>query len=739
MGLHAQTSKTGQVFKWFMVGVLGVSFGPVTEAQIFLPTPVPRETDEPPAKPENENNNSQNSKSSDPAIKLPALPAKNDKNSGRGSTATPGRPNGATMRPIGKSAFPGMSCPLVDNRPYKDLVKAIDNLARVVVVTPECQNNLELNQMTEEIRKMAQAGTHLMSAWGAPELAIQDNQSIALFQSSIQEMITGINRVTGTIQSSSFMDSRCGKSMTSGTGLLMGVSDLVATFAPFALVGAAMNPSLKLALPYILGITGVGSAAKIIKSISDTNTLNMSIPEHREAVLENICEYSKISQRVRFLKMAQSGQVDLITSEIQSMSDMSYGILRQEFGTRVFDIKQIHMDYRAALERLTQQVSEANAQHQEIVQDLKGASGELLCLVTKELVEYGTEDQYPLSIVNLYKRLLTRQQRALVYQSTLVSAEQRTQDRLKVLSMGDPACAETATTYLQVIERMIINGRQTVSALKKSLNDQLNQDEDYRSFAAKEKLMMEEVEFLAKIRNLLTQLNLDNALIDKLEMDSRMFELKQALFGQPWGLPMAAGASPAMAWVDFALEQHRRAGQQFKFEHNLLERDVLAATRAGRSDFVKRDEKGNVVRDKFGYPVRISYAEQDKLIFDSIEAAKSFATLTPAIAPEGSENHVLLCRRLESIWLSWSSYVDHLAATQFFCDYISPHFDYRAEARLVSTCQGSRDIHGKVLRHSTIGRILLDIQKGKEKEKAANISNKMTELNCPKPTIEDMR
>lgn len=685
----------------------------------------------------------------DPEIRLPGFPARNTSQGAGvsrptpprepGTGSTPGRTNGNSMNSVGNSAFPGMSCPLVDNRPHQDLVKAVQNLARVVVVTPECQNNTDLTKMNEDVQKMMQVGATLVGYWNSPELLAQSGQSVGQFQSGIQDMITGINRVTQTLQNNSFINSNCGQELMTGTGLLVGVSDLVTAFAPFALIGAAMNPSLKIALPYILGITGAGSVAKIIKTMHDQNTLDMDRPEHRQAVLDNVCEFSKISQRVRFLQLVQSGQIDLITSELGQMSVQSQNLLLSEFGKRVFDIKKIHEDFLSLLSELDMEALAIRNQQEAISRDLKEASSELVCLITKELVDAQDPNQYPLNLVQFYKRVISRQQKPLVYQSTLIATEQRVRERLASSDYDDPKCSTLGNTYLQILGRMAGNGIQTIASLKRSLDTQVKEDMDYRAFSSREKVVMNEIEFLTKIKNLLTQLNLDNAVIDKLELDTRLDQLKVALFGTPRGLAGVRGNSPAMAWLDFAWTQHHRASIQFKREYDRLVRDAFAVSKSMSLDFFKRDQDGNILRDRWGAPIRKTNAEIDKLIIDDMLGSKTLQALTPAVAPKGSDNHVLICRRLENIWTSWAASVDHLSATQFFCDFISPFFDSRTEASIISRCEGRRDLVGRVVRHSEVSQRLIDMRKAQDKEKANIISSKLNELECPMPTAEALK
>lgn len=687
-----------------------------------------------------------------PQIQLPVLPPpsptssgsnNNSNNSTGSSNSGPVRSSGNTMSSVANSAFPGLTCPLTENRPYQDLVKAINNLARAVVVTNECQDNTDIKKLQDTLNRMVQSGTYLVGLWQNPDtiMASNNNPNLGQFQSSLQDVLVGMNQVTAILQSNSFFNSKCGQNLTTAGGLVLAVSDLVSALAPFALIGAAMNPSLKVALPYILGITGVGSVSKIIKTMHEQNTLDMNKPEHRQAVLDNVCEYSKIAIRVRFLQLAQSGALDQLGQELDKLQTQASGQLQLQFGARPFQISKIHDTYRSRLQELKKNFVRYAQEHKSFQEQLKDTDDRLYCELTYHLLKDTEAAQYPRGFIQEYKRMLSMQVRPTVYQSTLVQSFERQSSSILGQSqfIDSAQCQREAKNLHQVLAKMVDNAEVTVKALEASLEQGLLADPEYRRFSALESSMKKEMEFLRKIKNLLAQMQLDNSLIDKLELDSRMNDVKSALFGTPKGIVVLRGKSPAMAWLDFAWAHHERARNDFLAEFRLLVRDAYLVTQSGRGDFVRRDAQGNPIRDRWGQPIRYSPAEQVKIIMNDIKSSEDLSPITPKIAPVGSDNHRVLCRRLENIWMSWAAAVDHLKASQFFCGFIAQFFDRNTEKSIINRCEGQYRLDGSVIRHSEIEQRLSELQKSRHVQFARRVRKKMTELACPMPAVDVLK
>lgn len=686
---------------------------------------------------------------SEPEIRLPIFPPKKPGGqSGIGNgQSNQNRPATNTMVGLDKSAFPGMTCPLVDNRPHKDLLNAVQALSRVVIVTPECQNNTELVKMSEEAKKLVTAGTSLQDLWNNPQQLADNQKSLVDFQNNLNVMLTGINSVTTSLQNNALLDSKCGKQMMTGSGVLVAVSDLISSFAPFALIGASMNPSLGAALPYILGFTGVGSVAKIIKGMSDANTLKMEKSEHRQAVLTNICEFSKISQKIRFLKLAQSGQIETVTQEIQAIKAQSDQVLKSRFSDRVFSIASIRNSAEGQLKKSGQLLTRDMTTYRSAMSQLSNQNdSSLACYVAREIVGVsGNSDTFPTSAITNMARVIELQTNKNLAQTALLNAEKRLRERIKFSINDDSSkaiveCGATARTYLETLGKILTETKQSLTKLNKSLDRQMMRDTEYATFRRNEERAKSEIETLTKVANILEKLNMDNAIIDKMEMDTQVSGLKRALFGTPDGLPMIRGSSPAMAWLNFVDDQFRRSIGAFSTEMSALTHDAYLITKSGRMEFYKRDQNGNVMRDKYGRAVPLSNLEQNQSIIQDIKSSQELANLNPNVAPAGSDNQRVVCQRLENIWLSWAAAVDHLAAQDFFCKNIRGFFDSNTESALVERCVGRQNLAGKILVASEIQKKQSELAAKGLKARAITVSSKMKELTCEMPdAVESMQ
>jgi hypothetical protein len=675
----------------------------------------------------------------EPSIKLPSIPPR------RTSGGTPNRTSPSTMDGIDKSAFPGMTCPLIDNRPNKDLLNAIQALSRVVVVTPECQNNADIVKMSEEAKKLVAAGTSLEQLWNNPA-ALEDTKNLAEFQNNLSVLINGINKVTTTLQSNTLLNNKCGKELMTGSGVLLAVSDLISSFAPFALIGASMNPSLGAALPFILGFTGVGSVAKIIKGLHDQNSLDMSKPEHRQAIMQNVCEFSKIQQRVRFLKLAQSGQLELVTKELQGMRSATYTTLKSRFSNRVFSIAEIRNTVATMLSQSQNTLKRDQMDMRSVTAQLKGQNEQaLVCFVAREVVKRsGDEKIFPTRAVKNLKNLIDNQKYPSLGQSALLTTEERLRGRLKAKINDDSSaalneCASIGKSYIESLSRILEGTQVTINQMSSSLEKQLSKDPEYAVFRKSEVAAQSEINNLAKVANILQRLNADNAVLDKVEMDIQMRGLKQALFGTPDGLPIIRGSSPAMAWLDFIDQQHAKSISSFNAEMRSLVRDAYFITRSGRMDFVRRNADGSVMKDRYGRVMPLSMMEQNEQLINDLSASAELKNLTAAIAPQSSDNQKAICQRLENIWLAWAAAMDHLAAEDFFCQNIKPFFDSTTESSLISRCVGRTDLAGRVLVPSEIRQKQSALAQKGFKNQALLVSSKMKELACEMPDASVMK
>lgn len=665
-------------------------------------------------------------------------------------SATPTKPG--QMAAV-TTSFPGISCALVDNRPHQEILAAINKLQAAVRPPEECKDNADLARAQQDTQALAASVGALQAYWENPDLLAQSNQ-ITNFQGHMETVIRGIDRLGSNISSNALLNSQCGQKLTGAGDIFVAFTDLISAFAPFALIGASMNPSLKVALPYILGITGAGSAAKIGNKILKEQAIEIGRPEVRNAVLQNVCEYIKISEKVRFLKLAQSGQLETVTRELQTRGQDRLKSLYSAQGARVRMLMSVRNQAAANLDAVQKDLTRDERTMSGVLAQLKDSPpASYVCNLTKSVLARATsETEFPGRAIVNYRKTLGLQTQSSMEQQILLESEQSLRQDFAAQAtagMNASTCAEMGNSYMTSISKILIQNRELLKELRSSLNAELSKnDPAFRQFLNNEVAAKAEVETAQKISKIMTMLSQENAVIDKVEMHSQMLSLKRALFSpsesirsswvnffatiEPFGLVNEVG-SPAFEWLRFIEAQQSQMMNVFKTEFDELTREAYASTPAGRSDFYRRDANGQILRDRYGSPVRLGQYEINQSFIDSIKTSQQLSVLNATTMPKGSTVQKRACQRLENVWLAWAAAMDHLAAQEFFCAQISNLFDADTDRNLVQRCEGMIRITGEQMRPSDLAAQRTRIAKKGQRDQALLINQRMKDLQCEMP------
>lgn len=665
-------------------------------------------------------------------------------------SATPTK--GGQMSAV-QTSFPGITCSLVDNRPHTEILAAINKLVAAVRPPEECKDNADLAKAQKDAQALAASVGALQAYWENPEILTQSNQ-ITNFQGHMETVIRGIDRLGSSISSNALLDSKCGEKLTGAGDMFVAFTDLIASFAPFALIGASMNPSLKVALPYVLGITGAGSAAKIGNKILREQSIEIGRPEVRNAVLQNVCEYIKISEKVRFLKLAQSGQLEVVTRELQNRGKDRLQSLYSAQGARIRLLMNVRNQVGANLDEVQKNLLRDERTMSGVLGQLKDAPpASYVCNLTKSVLSRAAnENEFPGRAIMNYRRTLSLQTQTTMEQQILLESEQSLRQEFQSTvraGTNSAVCAEMGNSYLTAVSKILQGNRTLMTELRQSLNTELaKNDPAFGQFLRNETSARAEVQTAQKITQIMSLLSQENAVIDKVEMHSQLLSLKRALFSpaegvrsswvnffatiEPFGLVDEVG-SPAFEWLRFIEEQQKQMMNVFTNEFKNLTQEAYFATNSGRSDIYRRDANGQVMQDKFGYSIRLSNQEVDKRLFDDIKSSQALSALNPQAMPAGTKTHRRACQRLENVWLAWAAAIDHLQAQDFFCSQISNLFDSDTDRKLVQRCEGMIGITGQQMRQSDIAATRTGIASKGLKDNALLINQRMKDLNCEMP------
>lgn len=209
-----------------------------------------------------------------------------------------------------------VACSLIENQ-NKDIVQALDDLSlalKEISKAEECKDDTDIQEMIAKQKEMQASASNVMSIWED-----KDNMSENLggFSSEITGLLHGVDTITKSLNNNSLVNSKCSEKILTTGKLLVAVSDLVTSMAPFAMF-IAVNSKMSVAVPWVIGVVGVASVIKFIGDRAKNNdSLEMDKnPEHQKLVLKATCEFSKIATKVRFLKLAQAGKLDEISNSL---------------------------------------------------------------------------------------------------------------------------------------------------------------------------------------------------------------------------------------------------------------------------------------------------------------------------------------------------------------------------------------------------------------------------------------
>lgn len=658
-----------------------------------------------------------------------------------------GRPG---MLAIPQTMVPGTICPLVDNRPSPEILQAIDQLFQYVIPTGNCRSETDKAKINELAKQMRESGLALKTMYGDVNAGTLDSSNVDLVavQGNIQNLVGGLDTLGQIIRSSSITGgTQCGKSGLNGGELLKSMGSLITSIAPYALLlasmgtgGAApaaiaggasvaqpiMSSFAKPALKYLLGTFAVGSVANIYGDMIDSGTIDMNKPDQREALLQNLCEYFRIEQRVIYLKQADMGNIRDINERLKIANQKllvfkakTQASMEQSFPKEVLDLAKIEESVNTVLSNSQKIIRSDKIE----LADIKKARGKatnngVTCALGKMLARKAdNESIFPGRSIKNYQTIISKQVRVTTAQELLLETELELRDSLKKISgtgigasvcaagtqcKANQTCADIANDYVENLESIIEDGNYRIGTLKSSMNSQLSESPGFKEYKNTQTNIKREIQVREKTGRLVAMLAGNNAATVREEIDVQMDILKKTLFtsGTLWG------KSPVYAWLDFSNLQYRGSLKAFVNELNeLYDYAKLAANPKGRFDSSK-----DVVRVH--------------------NAKTTLSMINPTSIKAGTESRRDICKKLSNLTLEWHTSINHLKSQKFFCDSIKDMMDIRVEKSIKNFCFGDTNpINGAVYSKSTIESNFLGM--GQDYGSHARlIDSKYKEMQC---------
>jgi hypothetical protein len=225
-----------------------------------------------------------------------------------------------TIAVLDKSMVPGISCPLVDGQGHKDILAAANNLhSNLATLIYDCTKNAN-NQSTvgnpysATTQEIANSAAVLKKYIGNPGLIATSPTFMQEVEDNLQLVMRDVVKVTTQVSSNNqFVSQSC--PIRSKGNMIAAVADLIQSVTPIALSVMQANPQLAAsmpeAVPFIMGTSAVASLIHAMNTARANNTINTADPLVRKAVLQNVCEYGRIIDRLNEFRQSARARVNL--------------------------------------------------------------------------------------------------------------------------------------------------------------------------------------------------------------------------------------------------------------------------------------------------------------------------------------------------------------------------------------------------------------------------------------------
>lgn len=611
------------------------------------------------------------------------------------------------------------ACPLVDQETNSDLLAALDVLERAIQTVPECRNDANLGSALKMQEQMRSSAIELRRIWNDQDHL---NENLATFDSQLQTMVMGINFLSETLNNNSLINSRCGQEMMTAGTALMALSDLVTGVAPYALFAAAAASSMTVAVPYVLGVVGLSSVVKLVAQLSANKTLDMNRYEHRQTVLKATCEYNRVATKVRYLKLAQSGQVDMLTREISQLNDAIF-YDEQALGSSLEEILKKRQAFYQKIDEMRAQMYTDIRSHNELRKYLSHVTDDsMACSLGMEIIENHKKGKFPVTIDQNFKALL---EIGIPHNELTLKATSRQYDvaiaelESNVVNAGGYRmgyCGQVTHRFVNTLERILQTIEEELVAQEQLYEKKLSENPVYRNWYTRTSTLEKDRETLKRVVKTMEKASQDSSIMSKSELHQRMESLRNALFGSNGSWTWTK--SPIESWLQHTYNMHSRAISLFKQSLSTLMDEVGEMRIKHRKKMTYVDETFSVLPETF---------LRELLLIDVKE--ENFQFIRPSRFPLGSAQQEVMCQRLEENWLNWAAALDHLMAIKHLCANIRNFIDSKTSSGVLTVC-GRQPIDGSEDRKSLIAETEDKLVTRGYKALAVTVSQKLTDLKC---------
>lgn len=631
-------------------------------------------------------------------------------------------------------------CPLFESNPYESIFRAMDAMNQAMRTNNECQQQVgnqysDFYSDSEKIRNMI---LQIQQYSQNPDYITTANTRE--IERVVTDAVSGINSIATNLSSNKFFNKNCASSKSSLAKAALSLNDILNNLAPVALVIASLNPGIGVATKLaLLGGVYATTAVKGFQQFMDSNTLDLTNPEVRKAILQNTCQFVKVRQKIDFLQLGEEGRLGEIKTSLFKNIE-AYRSRYNNPSSQLLPLMQYKYQTEKVITDIEAKLVEDKYNTNFYFAKLKaaGEDKERICLMGSSLVKRSKDaETYPSSALRILESAvdstkLSGQVDAQVQTESeeFYTAFTKSRNRLSILSakaLADDSadtekaismCAEETKLWLKRIADTITYSDDLINKEAKEIEQVLSQNTEFQNWNAQYKKLKSERTSLNRVVKVLKEMARPDAVYIRSELDQRSQELKATLFRTQYFWTK----SPVMAWLDNNIEMHQRSISRFKDFVKLLQQGSFTMTTTGMG---KTDKK--------------PYYAQDKQIIEDLNTMSRLENLNSKTLPLGSREHEIACQQMRDAYLKFKASKDYLGAAQFMCDMIDPFINDTSDS-IISTCRG-----GKTFNSPKKSEIVVSLEKLKFKshpkaisleEYASIINQKRTSLKCPLPSVD---
>lgn len=643
-------------------------------------------------------------------------------------------PVGPTAGNMNVAAVPTVySCPLFDAEPNADLMNALSMLQMQVQAVQNCNSDSAIQTIQNSNKTIQTSIASLQSQMDSTNPNQVDPTAI---NTSITAAVNAVGTLGTVISSNAFINSNCGLKTMSKGQVLLALNNIISSLAPYALFAVSASPALAPALPFVIGgsiaTSGISAIAKMMTQMG--SQLKMDDANNRKALLVNTCEFIRVSKKVEFLQLAQSGKIQQVDQELEK--DVT--LYSAKFSHPSADLTS-RLNYKNSSVKYYSAIQTQAADDQKTMRDLSTALSQntddlWACTNGQQYVNIAQTSYVQNNIVfpatvftNLDKAVNQNDANQKMSATTLKTMNDLSMKRItafynKVAAGDDTAvkdCATASRSWFTTIAQAIALTNSDVNYNQGLIEKTLGTSPEYTEYSARAQSITAQKNNISRIEKVMQELSKDNSVIDRSEMDQRIQALKDGLFGvHSW---MYDPAPPVRQWIEYTKKMHDQALANFAGHIKDLQNNAFSMTPTA---------EGKTIMYSF-----------DGVILDPVaklqdtRSANNLSSINLKTLPVGSRMHDIACQSLTQTWENWVQSMDHLGAIQFFCEMIDGVLDSaRMDSTLVQECRGVKDYSGLTRYQSMVdAEKTLMATKGYVND-ANMVSAKMKELLCPLPS-----